>query len=201
MTLVALVAGSPAPSWWLIREAPLDYPDAILSLTSHERERFQETASQARQWPAATVLLAIPRVIGKYNCDACPYRIGWLESLGVPRSRIVVLTPPTENTREEIRVAAKWLEDRRLTRLLLVTSPHHTRRVRVLAAAYAGRLRLGTVACPVAGGVPTLWWTRHYDRFYVTYELAALAAGWWRHGEPPWLDYATPGRISADPRR
>ena len=186
VALLVLVA-SPAPAWWLIRETPLDRPDAILSLTSHERERFQETAAQARRWPGATVLLAVPRVVGRYNCDACPYRVGWLGTLGVPKTRIVMLAPPTENTRDEIRVANRWLQERRLTRLLLVTSPHHTRRVQVLARAYADQLQIGVVGCPVAGGIRDLWWTRHYDRFYVTYELAALAAGWWRHGERPWL--------------
>lgn len=178
--VVALLVASPWPARWLIRERPLERPDAILSLTSHERERFAETAAQAKRWPQAVVLLAMPDVVGKYNCDACSHRVGWLETLGVPRARIRMLTPRVRNTDDELVTAAKWMRERRLTRLLIVTSPYHTRRVQVLARADLSGVQVGVVACPVAGGLRKLWWTRHYDRSYVIYEFAALAAAWWR---------------------
>jgi uncharacterized SAM-binding protein YcdF (DUF218 family) len=185
--LGALFVASALPARWLIRESPLDRPDAILSLGSHERERFPETAAQAKRWPVAVVLLTRPKVVGRYNCDACPYRVGWLGTLGIPPDRVRMLSPPVVNTNDELIAAAGWMRQHRLARLLIVTSPYHTRRVQVLARADLQGLQVGVVACRVAGGLPALWWTRHYDRFYVGYELAALVAAWWRYGQAPWL--------------
>ena len=187
VALLAATLASPLPARWLIRELPLAAPDAILSLGSHERERFSETAAQARRWPAAVVLLTTPTVVGQYNCDACAHRVGWLETLGVPPGRVRMLSPRTVNTNDELVAAATWMRERRLTRLLIVTSPYHTRRVQVLARGDLRGLHVGVVACQVAGGLPRFWWMRHYDRFYVRYELAALVAAWWRYGLPPWL--------------
>lgn len=187
ISLLAVLLASPLPAQWLIREVPLAAPDAILSLGSHERERFAETAAQAGRWPHAVVLLTTPTVVGQYNCDACGYRVGWLATLGVPAARVRMLSPRVVNTNDELVAAAKWMRQRGLTRLLIVTSPYHTRRVQVLSRGDLRGLQVGVVACRVAGGLPALWWTRHYDRFYVRYELAALVAAWWRYGLPPWL--------------
>lgn len=184
---LALVLASPLPARWLVREVPLDAPDAILSLGSHERERFAEAAAQARRWPRAVVLLTTPAVLGPYNCDACPYRVGWLGTLGVPATRVRMLWPRSGNTHDEFVTAARWMQQHHLTRLLIVTSPYHTRRVQVLSNGALRGLQVGVVACRVGGGLSTLWWTRQYDRFYVRYELAALVAAWWRYGSPPWL--------------
>ena len=178
--LVALLALSPLPGAWLISEVPIDRPDAILSLASHERERFPTVAAEARRWPHARVLLTIPERVSRYNCDACPHRTEWLEALGVSRDRVVVLAPGTPNTRGELRLAAAWLRHRRLSRLLVVTSPYHTRRVRVLSRTNADGLDVGVTASTALGGIPTPWWTRRYGRWYVTYEYAALFAATWR---------------------
>lgn len=185
VVLLALLVLSPLPGWWLISEAPLERPDAILSLASHERERFPAVAVQAKRWPAAKVLLTVPSEINRFNCDACPHRTDWLQALGVPGDRIVVLEPRSVNTHGELQLAAAWLRQQRLTRLLVVTSPYHTRRARVLARSAAPSVHVGVVASPALGGVPRPWWTRRYGRWYVTYEHAALLVAWWRYGTPP----------------
>lgn len=182
---LALLILSPLPGAWLISEAPIDRPDAILSLASHERERFPEVAAQATRWPSAHVLLTVPVEINRYNCDACPYRTGWLESLGVSRDRIVVLSPGTLNTGGELQLAGAWLRQQRLTRLLVVTSPYHTRRVRLLSRSHARGIEVGVKASPASGGVPSPWWTRRYGRWYVSYEYAALLAARFRSWRTP----------------
>jgi len=188
--VAALLIASPLPARWLVRERPLERPDAILSLTSHERERFAETAAQAKRWPHAAVLLATPDVVGRYNCDSCGHRAGWLQMLGVPRERVTMLAPRVRNTNDELVAAATWMRERRLGRLLIVTSPYHTRRVQILARSSLSGVQFGVVGCRVGGGLRTFWWTRHYDRFYITYEFAALSAAWWRYGLLPWLTEA-----------
>jgi uncharacterized SAM-binding protein YcdF (DUF218 family) len=176
VVLLGLVALSPLPGAWLIRDVPIDRPDAILSLASHERERFPTVAAQAKHWPAAKVLLTVPNEVNRYNCDACSHRTEWLEALGVRGDRIVVLSPGTLNTRGEVQLAAAWLRDHGLARLLVVTSPYHTRRVRLLSRTNARGIEVGVTASTALGGVPTPWWARRYGRWYVTYEYAALLA-------------------------
>lgn len=171
---------------WLIQEAPLESPDAILSLGSHEHERFPETAAQARRWPSAQVLITEPREVSPYNCDACGERVEWLISLGIERSRISVLAPAVENTRDELGRAAEWMRSRGARRLLVVTSPYHTRRVLALAASQDHGILTGVVASPSPETLPRPWWRHKYGRWYVTYEVAALAAAWWRDGTRPW---------------
>ncbi len=170
---------------WLIHEVPLDDPQAILALGSHEYERYPHTAELARRWPKARILITEPRERGRYNCDACPYRVEWLESLGVARQRVTKLEPPVLNTREELQVASAWMQANGLQRLLIVTSSYHTRRVGILARTSSGRLQLGVVATHAAGEPARIWWARQYDRWYVPYEVAALLANWWRHGYRP----------------
>lgn len=163
-----------------MREVSLGHPEAILSLASHERERFAEVAAQAKRWPAAHVLLTTPAAINQYNCDACSHRREWLEALGVDAARIVLLEPPTVNTRAELAAAAAWMRQRGLTRLLIVTSPYHTRRVNILVGRAMRGIETGLAASPALGGLPKPWWTRRYGRWYVTYEYAALLATFWR---------------------
>jgi len=177
---VALLVLSPLPGAWLITEVPVDRPDAILSLASHERERFPTVAVQAKRWPTAKVLLTVPASVNRYNCDACPHRMEWLQALGVDASRVVVLAPPSRNTQDELVLAGAWLQRTQRARLLVVTSPYHTRRVQVLARRVIPGVEVGIVASPALGGVPRVWWTLRYGRFYVPYEYAALVAATWR---------------------
>lgn len=171
---------------WLIQEVPLVSPDAILSLGSHEHERFPGAARQARLWPSAQVLITEPREVSRYNCDACGERIEWLTSLGIERSRISVLAPAVENTRDELRRAAEWMRSRGAHRLLVVTSPYHTRRVLAIAASQEAGVLIGVVASPSPETLPRPWWRHRYGRWYVPYEVAALGAAWRRDGTRPW---------------
>ncbi len=193
LTLTAITAIGP----WLIHEVPLDDPHAILSLGSHEYERYPHTAALAKRWPGARVLITQPRELGRYNCDACPYRVEWLESLGVARDRVIMLTPPALNTREELEIAAAWMRADGLTRLLVVTSPYHTRRVGILAETVVSRLQVGISATRSAGEPAMVWWLGAYDRWYVPYEAAALVANWRHLGAAPRLP-RTQGRAEFD---
>ena len=184
-TLVASMPLGP----WLVRERPIESPDAILVLGSHEAERLPHAATQARHWPRAVVLLTQPVEVTPFNCQDCANRARTLSRAGVAPARIHVLEPRVRNTFDEITAAGRWLRERGLRRILIVTSPYHTRRARGLAAAVMPEETVGMAACPVPGGLGYPWWSRRYDRRYVLYELAALLNNSWRHGIPPrlWL--------------
>lgn len=188
VVLGGLVASIPLGPW-LIREQSLDAPEAILVLGSHEHERLPETAMLARRWPDAAVLLTQPLVATPYNCQDCGNRVRTLEHAGVTAGRVRVLAPPVQNTFDELQAAAAWLRTSRHRRLLIVTSPYHTRRVGALAAQLLPETTVGVAACAVPGGLATPWWSRRYDRRYVLYELAAIVDNAWRRGLSPrlWL--------------
>ena len=162
----------------LIVAVPVESPQAILVLGSHEWERLPAAADQARQSRNASVFLTEPRIPTIYNCHDCGHRVDRLAAEGVERGRVVMLPLKVSNTRDEATAARAECEQRGLTRLLIVTSPYHTRRAwRIFQRAFAGSgITLGIVpAAAYSPARPAVWWKSAYDRAYVRYEWAALA--------------------------
>jgi uncharacterized SAM-binding protein YcdF (DUF218 family) len=165
-------------------------PTAFLSLGSHEWERLPVTAQLARAHPGSVVLLSQPVHPNKFNCHLCPERIGWLRALGIARDRTVVLPRLVTNTYDEAVAAREYCERRGITRLMVVTSPYHTRRtVATFAAVFAGSHTAVGVhpAVETSPAKPTQWWAHAYDRAYVRYEWAAIAWYALRHHVSPRL--------------
>jgi uncharacterized SAM-binding protein YcdF (DUF218 family) len=184
LTIVLAVLSLPLGPW-LVRESPLDTADAILVLGSHEHERLPSAARLAARWPHARVLLTEPVAATPYNCQDCAQRVSQLERLGVVRTRVAVMTPRVRNTRDELQVALGWSRRHGLVRVVVVTSPYHTRRVQGWLSALAWPHPVGVRACEVEGGLARVWWSRDYDRRYTVYEVAAMAANSWRDGVHP----------------
>ena len=161
----------------LVVDVPLANPDAILVLGSHEWERLPAAAALATENPAALVFLTVPRVVTKYNCHDCPRRPARLAAAGVAAERIVQLPNRVSNTRDEASAARAECEQRKLRRLVVVTSPYHTRRARTtFETAFAGSgVSLGFVPSSTSPARPDRWWMAGYDRAYVRYEWAAIA--------------------------
>jgi uncharacterized SAM-binding protein YcdF (DUF218 family) len=157
----------------IVRE--IDQPDAIVSLASHEWERLPETAVLARKAPKARVLLTQPFAVNAWNCQDCGSRIDRLVASGVARERIDVLPRRVYRTTDEAEAVRQWVVAHRVSSLMVVTSPYHTRR----AFATFRHLLVGSgVAVGVqpaskSPAVPARWWTRKYDRWYVNYEWRA----------------------------
>lgn len=183
-TIVLAVLSLPLGPW-LVREWPLDQPEAILVLGSHEAERLPYAARLAARWPGARLLLTEPVVATPYNCQDCAQRVSQLERLGVVRTRVAVMTPRVRNTRDELQVALAWSRRHGLVRVVVVTSPYHTRRVQGWLSVLAWPHPVGVRACEVEGGLARVWWSRDYDRRYTVYEVAAMAANSWRDGVNP----------------
>jgi uncharacterized SAM-binding protein YcdF (DUF218 family) len=172
----------------LVVSAPLAAPDAIVSLASHEWERLPAAAEWATRYPTALVLLTVPQVINEFNCHDCAHRPARLKAAGVDASRVRLLPLTEGGTYGEAVAVRAFAERHHLSRVLVVTSPYHTRR---------GLATFSTVLSPahVAAGVvpatatsparPDQWWTAPYDRAYVRYEWAAIAYYAVRHGVPP----------------
>jgi uncharacterized SAM-binding protein YcdF (DUF218 family) len=171
----------------LIVSAPLENPDAIIMLASHEWERLPAAAAAARQHPAARFILTVPRSPSDANCFRCSERVEWLSREGIDRNRIIELRN-VMNTYEEARAVASYMSSRGLRRLLIVTSPYHTRRsLWTFRSVSADRnVEIGILPCSRASNVtPTAWWRYDVDRAYVAYEWAAIGAYAVRYGVLP----------------
>lgn len=160
----------------LIVTHELSSPDAILMLASHEWERLPAAAALARKHPDAVVLLTVPTVITEHNCHLCRDRIAWLEAEGVDPARVRLLPRRAMNTYQEAEAARDYARAAGLNGMLIVTSPYHTRRAwATFAHIFRGSsMALGIVPAAAAQGRPMTWWMSPFDRYYITYEWAAI---------------------------
>lgn len=181
-----LWAGSSAGTLLVVQQ-DVTSPEVVIALGSHENERLPAAARLALRWQAATVLLTEPVWATEHNCFRCSERVAWLEQLGVPASRVVVLPKRVENTHDEALAVAEYRRTRPFARAAVVTSPYHTRRARAVFASVLGAdVALGIYpASANSPAVPGRWWRAAYDRRYVPYEWAAIVWYAVRYGVNP----------------
>ncbi len=165
-------------------------PDAFIVLGSHEWERFPALVTLAGRNPRATVFLTMPVRITPYNCAACTERVPWLAHLGIDTARVVVLPRRVTNTHDEALAARDYLLRHSVQRLVVVTSPYHTRRsLATFQAVFQGTgVAIGVYpALTESGATPQRWWASAYDRWYVAYEGSANLWYALRYGVSPFL--------------
>ena len=188
LLLAVVVTTAPAFGTFLVTSSGPKSPDAILMLASHEWERLPAVSRVARENPGATVLLTEPRRPTIFNCHLCAERSRWLVNLGVESTRIVVLQRRVGNTHDEAEAAREYSSAQGVHRLLVVTSPYHTRRtLAVFTTVFRDSgVEIGVQpALPESPARPEAWWMSAYDRAYVRYEWAALVWYAIRHQVSP----------------
>jgi len=131
---------------WLVVEDPLAHADAIVVLSGSMPYRAVEGAQIYRQHLAPEVWLTRPsgpgedlQRLGLEYTDEETYNAEVLEKLGVPADSIHVLPEEIVNTQDEVLLIANELRQSGRSRVIIVTSPPHTRRVRALWKALVGR--------------------------------------------------------------
>jgi uncharacterized SAM-binding protein YcdF (DUF218 family) len=98
-----------------------------------------------------------------------------LQKLGVAASAIRVLEPLTVNTADEVRAVARELDAVGGTRVIVVTSKYHTRRVRMLwRRLVGGRLEAVVRHARQDPFEPGRWWRSTPDALAVTRECFGL---------------------------
>ena len=175
--LFALGAGVRSAGTLLVQTRPLERPDAILSLASHEWERLPATAKLARANPAALVILTLPQPATVHNCHDCGGRLGRLQHLGISTDRVHIIPLTSPGTYGEALATLAFARRTPIKRLLIVTTPYHTRRsLAAFRSVFSGsNVEIGVEpATDSSPARPTRWWTRPYDRAYVAYEWTAL---------------------------
>ena len=172
----------------LVVTRPVSPPDAIVMLASHEWERLPAAAAVARQYPQSRVLLTVPLAATKWNCSQCPERPAQLEAQGISSDRIVELTgDPAANTYGEALSVRRYTGSHPVRKLLVVTSPYHTRRAQRVFDHVLGPtgVEVGVLpAIPPSPANPRRWWLGAYDRGYVPYEWAGIIYYRLKYGVP-----------------
>ena len=126
---------------WLVDPDPLQHARAIVVLSGTVPYRAMEAAEIYRQGWAPEVWLLRDQTddadaafvkLGVLHYSEQDYDQKVLERLGVPKEAIRILEPPTTNTVSEIRLVAAELRRQGGDKVILVTSPVHTRRSKLI---------------------------------------------------------------------
>jgi uncharacterized SAM-binding protein YcdF (DUF218 family) len=171
---------------WLVVEDPLDRADAIVVLSGGLPYRAIEAAKIFRLGLAPQVWLTRPAnpssVLGKMGISfegEEGYSRAVLIHESVPESAIRILGPEIVNTEDEERVIISEMQATRASRVIIVTSPPHTRRVRALWQRLAPTgLTLIVRSASNDDYDADHWWRTTRDSLSVTRETMGLLNAW-----------------------
>jgi uncharacterized SAM-binding protein YcdF (DUF218 family) len=186
LVVCALVALSRAGTALQI-EDPLQKADAIVVIGGAVPFRAMEGGALYKQRLAPEVWLTrgyrhaaqieLER-LGVQRTEEHVYSRAVLERLGVPGSVIHVIPGYNDNTATEMQTIGRYAQMRGASRVILVTSSYHSRRVRTL-----WRRLVGSPEAIVQHGDAepfnaSRWWADASDAFSVTREWFGLLNAW-----------------------
>jgi uncharacterized SAM-binding protein YcdF (DUF218 family) len=174
---------------FLVVSDPLPrHADAIVMLAGSLSDRALETARLYREGVAPLVVLTrtqLPRGApalrgrGVRLPEEHELAATALAALGVPRDAVRLVRRRAHSTRSEARAIARWACSRHLHSLVVVTSPAHTRRARlILTRALGPDVQLTVRPAPAAMFPADAWWRRRRAMKDVLVEYEKLAAYW-----------------------
>lgn len=171
---------------WLVVEDPLNRADAIVVLSGGLPDRALEAAKVFRQGMAPQVWLTHPAnpaaELGKMGISfegEEGYSRAVLLHEGVPESAVRILTPEIVNTEDEERAIIAEMQSTKAARVIIVTSPPHTRRVRALWRRLAPPdLALTVRSASEDDYDANHWWRTTRDSLSVMREIMGLLNVW-----------------------
>ena len=171
---------------WLVVQDPLEPVDAIAVFSGAMPYRSIEAAQIFKQGLAPEVWLTKPpgpeeelRDLDVEYRSEETYNAEVLQKLGVPAGSIRILGEPIVDTADEVRVISRELERTGKKRVILVTSPPHTRRVRTLWKKLVGANPRAVVrAAPEDPYDAAHWWRDTRDALSVVRETLGLLNAW-----------------------
>jgi uncharacterized SAM-binding protein YcdF (DUF218 family) len=171
----------------LIRSDPPARADAIVVLGSFRMERVAEAGMLFKEgWSTRIVLMRSfdyvnADLVRRLHVTVPPWidlQRDVLVQMGVPAQAILQSDEPMENTKAEARWVANFARRSKWRRVLVVTSPYHTRRAgRYFTAAAGGSFQV--VLHPNRFEIidPDHWWRHRLDRNDVLSECLKLVYG------------------------
>jgi uncharacterized SAM-binding protein YcdF (DUF218 family) len=180
--ILAAVLGLKAAGHYLLVADPVEASDAILVLDGSTPAREVESAMLYRRGLAPVVVLSLPydplAEARRLAAEPSPQERAaqTLRRLGVPAPATVRLTQMVDNSRQELAAHFAHARAQGWRRVIIVTSPPHTRRVRVIwNARYQAQVAALVHPTPYEGFDPDRWWRSSRSLEGGFYELAAIA--------------------------
>src|SRR5438876_6341261 len=176
-----LVARAVGPR--LVVVDPLVKSDAILVLDGTSPHRELEATMLFRAGWAPRIIVSHARgdlaEEARREFDLPPEHDGVLRVLrhaGVPQTAIVQLDRIVDNTLQELEAAFDYARGQGFRRIIIVSSPYHTRRVRFIwRTRFERELPAVIRATRYELVEPTRWWRSRRSIEDVTHEIAAIA--------------------------
>jgi uncharacterized SAM-binding protein YcdF (DUF218 family) len=186
IVLVAAVASGRSAGRWLVREDSLAKADVIVVLSGGLPYRAEEAARIFRMGYAPEVWVSYPvspsaelQRMGIHYVGEEEYNQQILIREGVPASAVSVFPDIVINTAQEMREVSREVERRGKTRVIFVTSPEHTRRVRTLWKRIAGKSAVAIVRGTQDDPFDSAhWWRTTRDALAVVREYLGLMNAW-----------------------
>jgi uncharacterized SAM-binding protein YcdF (DUF218 family) len=186
VTLVAGVVGARNAARWLVVADPLPaHADAIVVLAGPDWGRAIEGARLWRAGVAPIVVTAREQLMpgeaalharGVRPDEAYARVVAALVALGVPRDAVHVVRRRTRSTLTEANAIARWACRTGVHSVVAVTSPWHTRRVRLLLRAALGPgIPVAVRPARTTTFVTTHWWRHRRSAKAVLSEWEKLA--------------------------
>jgi uncharacterized SAM-binding protein YcdF (DUF218 family) len=182
----AAVVGFRGAGRWLTSEDPLSKADVIFVLSGGLPYRAEEAAKVFGMGYASEVWLSLPvspsdklEKLGIHFAGEEEYSTKILLHEGVPEGVIHILPEPIVDTEQEVAEAAERMRQTGKTKVIIVTSPLHTRRVRALWTRLAGNgLHLLVHAAHEDPSDIDHWWRNTHDASSVVHETVGLLNVW-----------------------
>jgi uncharacterized SAM-binding protein YcdF (DUF218 family) len=180
--LAALLASRWLGPWLLVNE-PLARADVIFVTDGQTPQRELEGAALFLEGWAPRVALALPRsaipaAVQQLAGEPEPQQRAWqvLRRRGVPEAAIVRLERVVENTDEELQVDFDYARAHGFRRVIIVSSPYHTRRVRMIWHSRSGDALPAIVRVTRYEPVdPSRWWRSRRSLEAVSHEVFGIA--------------------------
>jgi uncharacterized SAM-binding protein YcdF (DUF218 family) len=181
--LLATLATGTALGPWLVVNEPLAAADMIFVADGGTPQRELEGAALYLEGWAPRVALTLPRdplpedvrrLAGEPTAQETASRV--LRRRGVPETAIVRLDRVVDNTRQELEADADYARAHGFRRVIIVSSPYHTRRIRLT---WGRRFEAETPAVVRATRYepvdPARWWRSRRSLEAVAHEVFGIA--------------------------
>lgn len=171
---------------WLVRQDPIAPADAIVVLSGAMPYRAEGAADLYRQKYAPEVWVTRPEgpesqlsAMGIRFVGEEEYSREVLIHEGVPITAIQVLPHEIVNTEQEVAEITEEMRNRAKSRVIIVTSAPHTRRVRTLWSRFATLNQIAIIEAAEEDPFdPMHWWRNTRDAYAVVREFMGLVNAW-----------------------
>jgi uncharacterized SAM-binding protein YcdF (DUF218 family) len=186
LALLGSACFAPFAGRFLVREDPMQPADAIFVLAGGSVDRWLESVDLYREHLAKSIVLSpgrtekaeiALRTRGIRMPTGAEIARDAMVQLGIPPAAVQIMPGSLDNTAHEAEACHAFARGARWQRVIVVTSPYHTRRT---GFAFRREFRNSSVDVLIRASrhdesEPARWWRHRADIRFVTSELQKLA--------------------------